>query len=370
MAHPGNMKKINETDLTVEASIAHAYTLPADFYRKAELYELAKEQIFSKCWHWVADESDLPDNGYVYPFELLPAFLNEPLLLSKDMEGQVRCLSNVCTHRGKIMVEEAGKARQITCGYHGRCFQLDGTFKSMPGFQGVEDFPAKTDHLPPVQVQAWGNMLFASLDPFLPLEEILAPVTERIGFLPFEQLKFSETGTQDYPVNAHWALYVDNYLEGFHVPFVHPGLNKALDFGQYDYELFPYCNLQVGIADAHSPCFDLPPGHRDYGRRVFAYYFWVFPNLMLNFYPWGLSMNVVEPLGPEQTLVRFRAYTFERQESARENANIHQTEMEDEAVVESVQQGIKSRLYWKGRFSPSMEKCVHHFHRLVGGFLS
>ena len=134
----------------------------------------------------------------------------------------------------------------------------------------------------------------------------------------------------------------------------------------YQYELFPYANLQLGVASEDSECFDLPADHPDAGKRVLAFYFWVFPNIMFNFYPWGLSLNVVEPRTNRKTLVRFRSYTYgEKRDLQAQAAVLHQTEMEDERVVERVHLGLKSRLYKNGRFSASMEPNVHHFQRLL-----
>ena len=165
-------------------------------------------------------------------------------------------------------------------------------------------------------------------------------------------------------------MYCDNYLEGFHIPYVHPALHQALSIDAYAYELFPYANLQLGVGKEGEPCFDIPPGEPDHGKMVYAYYFFLFPNLMLNFYPWGLSMNVITPLGPNRTLVRFRTYTFSGSQADPSAHQLDQTELEDEAVVESVQSGLRSRYYDRGRYAPEMEQCVHHFHRLVADFLA
>jgi choline monooxygenase len=122
----------------------------------------------------------------------------------------------------------------------------------------------------------------------------------------------------------------------------------------------------MGIARAGEPVFDLPKDHRDYGKRVAAFYFWLFPNIMLNFYPWGLSVNVIYPLGPARTRVSFISYVWD--ESKRDQGvggDLHKVEMEDEEVVESVQKGVSSRLYDRGRFSARREIGTHHFHRLL-----
>ena len=353
----------------IDPDIRTATTLPASFYEDPSFFELSREKVFAATWQCVADVGVLNEEANVYPFTLLPGVLDEPLLLSRDGDGAIHCLSNVCTHRGKIIVEKPGRARQLTCGYHGRCFGLDGSFRKMPEFQQAENFPTEADNLSHINLAEWLGLYFVSLSPFADFDLITRPIRERIAWLPLDTLEFTEEGSVDYEVKAHWALYCDNYLEGFHVPFVHPGLNEALDFGNYDYELFPYCNLQVGIAKEEEPSFDIPEGYPDHGRRIYAYYFWLFPNLMFNFYPWGLSLNIVEPLGPAHSRVRFRTYAFRGQAHRRIVNRIDQTELEDEAVVESVQLGIRSRFYRQGRFSPTMEKCVHHFHQLVGRFM-
>lgn len=356
--------------LHIDPDIRLARTLPGAFYRETDYLEASKMAIFHRTWHYLTDSSQIAEPGTLYPFFLLPGVLDEPLLLTRDQQGQLHCLSNVCTHRGKILIEQATNNRLITCGYHGRCFRLDGTMKSMPGFQDTLDFPSSADHLPRFSVAEWRGLVFVALSPVASLDTILAPINQRLTWQQNLALKAVETGTRDYPIKAHWALYCDNYLEGFHIPFVHPALNQALDFKSYDYELYDYGNLQVGIAKEGEPCFALPPESPDYGRRIFAYYYWIFPNLMFNFYPWGLSLNIVEPQGLDQTVVRFRTYHLEGTTFNWTINQIHQTELEDEAVVESVQQGIQSTSYIAGRYSPSMEKGVHHFHRLVAQFMN
>ncbi|MEK7253617.1 MAG: aromatic ring-hydroxylating dioxygenase subunit alpha [Bacteroidota bacterium] len=353
----------------IEKDIRKASTLPAAFYRSRETFHQVKEKIFAATWLYVADASVVKNPGDVFPFTLLEGVLDEPLVLTRTEDGKIHCLSNVCTHRGNLVVEQPGNCRSLRCGYHGRCFRLDGSFKSMPEFKQVENFPSPDDDLVQVPVREWMGMVFISLRPAVDFEEVIQPVRQRTHWMPLDTLEFHETGTQDYFVKANWALYCDNYLEGFHVPFVHPALNKALDFGQYSYELFPYCNLQIGIAEEGEPHFDVPPGEADFGKKVYAYYFWLFPNFMLNFYPWGLSLNVVNPLSHDQTKVSFRTYRFRDVPFNRTVNNLEKTEMEDEAVVESVQRGIQSRFYKQGRFSPNMEQGVHHFHGLVSQYL-
>jgi choline monooxygenase len=187
-----------------------------------------------------------------------------------------------------------------------------------------------------------------------------------MDFLPLDSFTFDATRSRDYDVAANWALYCENYLEGFHIPFVHPELNKALDWRAYEVELEGSSVLQIGIAAEGATVFDLPEDHPDSGKRIAAYYWWLFPNLMLNFYPWGLSANIVEPTGPQSCRVRFLSYVW-RKDMLNEGAGgpLDAVEMEDEAVVEAVQSGVNARLYGRGRYSPTQEKGTHHFHLLL-----
>jgi choline monooxygenase len=152
---------------------------------------------------------------------------------------------------------------------------------------------------------------------------------------------------------------------------VHAGLNAVIDYGNYTTELFRFSNLQLGIAKDGEACFDLPPSSPDYGKKVAAYYFWVFPNLMFNFYPWGLSVNVVQPISPGETQVCFYSYVWKEEKRTKgAGAELDKVELEDEEVVQQVQQGVRSRFYTHGRYSVTREPGTHHFQRLIAAFLS
>src|SRR5262249_10888213 len=157
-----------------------------------------------------------------------------------------------------------------------RRFDLDGTFRHMPEFEGVRGFPSPSDNLPRVEFGSLaGCFYFASLAPAAPLEKLLAPMLARVGWLPLREVRLDRPLCPDSLVRANWALYIDNYLEGFHIPFVHASLNEAIDYGEYTTELFEWSNLQLGIAKPGEPAFDLPATSPDKSRRVAAYYWWL-----------------------------------------------------------------------------------------------
>lgn len=359
------------TTFFVDPDITKANTLPADFYKNPAVFERIKNNIFLKSWQWLGDVQQVPAANTVHPFVLLPHFLNEPMVLSKDANEAIHCLSNVCTHRGFQVVQHPGKCRKLTCLYHGRRFKMDGSFEFMPEFKEAKNFPRPCDDLYQFPLEKWGPFLFAGLNPTFDLKQVFARMEERVGFLPLDACVLDASRSKDYLVHAHWALYCDNYLEGFHIPFVHLDLNEVLDYGAYKTEVYDYCNLQIGYTDDAVEVFDFPEGHPDYGKNVGGYYYWVFPNMMFNFYPWGVSVNIVKPISPDRTRVSFLSYVYDEHKLGEgAGADLDKVEREDEFVVEGVYQGIQSAFYKAGRFSPKMEQGVHHFHRLLAQYVN
>lgn len=357
--------------LSVDPRLDHASTLPSDFYKDPDIFVRSKSLIFAKSWQWVGDLEPVKVPGAVWPFTLLEGCLDEPVVITRDTQDQLHAISNVCTHRGMLVAETPGNERFLRCRYHGRRFGLDGQFQSMPEFEGVCNFPTDRDHLPKIDFGTWGPFLYLNVDPRFSLEEYLRPVTDRLGWLPLNELRFSAERSRDYLVKANWALYCDNYLEGFHIPFIHAALNETLDYGSYSIELLPHGALQLAASKGAEGIFDLPKDSPDHGKRISAYYYWMFPNLMLNFYPWGLSINIVKPLGPELTRVCFRCYVLDESKlNIGAGAELDRVEREDEVVVEAVQKGVKSRFYDRGRFSVAREEAVHHFHQLIARHLA
>jgi choline monooxygenase len=335
----------------IDPDITVASTLPGRFYADADAFELMREKVFARSWQWLGTLDDVAEPESLAPRTLLPEMLGEPLLLSRDAAGELRCLSNVCTHRGNILVPAACRAKQIRCGYHSRRFDLDGRMTFMPEFREARDFPSPSDDLPQVAFGEWAGMGFASLAPLAPLADFLGEVQASVAGEPLAAMRHDATRDREFHIDAHWALYVENYLEGFHIPFVHAGLNEVVDYGNYASELHRYANLQRAL---------------DKQGGLAARYWWVFPNLMLNFYPWGLSLNLVEPQSLTRTRVLFRSYVWDpsRLDSGA-GAGLDRVEAEDEAIVHAVARGVRSRLYTRGRYSPTRERGVHHFHRLL-----
>ncbi len=357
--------------LSIDADIRKASTMPSWAYADPGVFAAARERVFPRSWQLVADTDRVKVPGQVHPFTLLEGLLDEPLLLTRDRSDRLHCLSNVCTHRGNLVAESECVEQALRCRYHGRRFGLDGRFMAMPEFEQAEGFPSPADDLPRVPFATWEKFVFASLDPATPLDALTAEMRARCAWMPVGQCVLDPTRSREYLVRANWMLYCDNYLEGFHIPFVHAELAGALDYGSYRTELFPGGSLQVGVANEGEDAFELPPGTPDHGQRIAAYYFWLYPNTMFNVYPWGISVNVVRPLAVDRTKVSFLSFVWDATRLDRgAGAALDRVEREDEVIVENVQRGVRSRLYERGRYSPTREQGVHHFHRLVAAALT
>ena len=253
----------------------------------------------------------------------------------------------------------------LRCPYHGRTFGLDGSMRAMPEFEEVEDFPTNKDDLRNFPVLNWKGLIFSGIEPS-GFESSLEEMERRVGWMPIETFEYDETRNRSYDIKANWALYVDNYLEGFHIPFVHKDLTRALDYDNYRTELFDGGVLQIGIANEGEAIFDIPEGSPDFGLDVAAYYYWLFPGLMLNFYPWGLSVNLVVPLSADSTRIIYRGFVWDKKFLGKgAGGDLDKVEAEDQHIVEFTQRGVSSGSYERGRYSPTKETGVHHFHQML-----
>ncbi|MFV2015102.1 MAG: aromatic ring-hydroxylating dioxygenase subunit alpha, partial [Candidatus Heimdallarchaeota archaeon] len=298
-------------DFNVKEKIQEAQTISKDVYSNPKVFNLIKKKVFENHWQLITDLDHVKIPGQYLISSFLDSLIEEPILLTRDLNDKIHCLSNVCTHRGNILVEFSGHTtKHLRCRYHGRRFELDGSFHSMPEMDKALNFPCESDNLIKIPFKQWKKFIFASLNPLVKFSDYIKPIDERIEFLPLDEFIFDSERSQDYVLKANWVLYVENYLEGFHIPYVHPGLANELDLGNYMIELYEFSSLQVGIATGGKILFDLPKDHQDFGQNVAAYYFWLFPNLMMNFYPWGLSINIIKPLAINKTRISYLTYVW------------------------------------------------------------
>ena len=192
-----------------------------------------------------------------------------------------------------------------------------------------------------------------------------------VAWYPFEKLFFDKTASNTYEIDAHWALYCENFLEGFHIPYIHKGLSSDIENQSYKTILLEHGVLQLAKSSNKKDSLDGTDKINDIPiDEVYALYFWLFPNIMLNFYKWGISVNIIEPLDKEKTRIRFISLPIKgNKQSSGNNNSVDHIELEDQKVVLDVQKGIKSKFYDRGRYSGDHEKGTHHFHRLISKYL-
>jgi choline monooxygenase len=292
----------------------------------------------------------------------------EPILLVTGHDGVVRGFYNVCRHHAAaVMPEVEGRVDHLRCPYHGWTYNLEGALVVMPEFGGVRNFDKSINGLIEIQIEIWHGWVFVKLDSdALSLEECFGnQLIGKFEGLNLDALHWFER--RSYTVNCNWKVFVDNYLDGgYHVPQIHSGLNSVLDYGEYKVENGErFC---VQSSPTVSGGVDSMTAEVRKGDRV--YYFWIYPNFMINWYEGVMDTNVVVPRGIDRTEVVFDYYFTDVSQKAREKnlASIAVSERiqnEDVAICESVQRGLSSRAYSTGRLSVRREAGEHLFHRLL-----
>jgi choline monooxygenase len=349
----------------INPEISKASTLPTEFYLDHKYFDFCLNNIFPDSWQLITDIKTIENNN-IYPFTFFPSTINEPLILINN-QNKTKCFSNVCTHRAHLVVDKPCNKNKLRCMYHGRTFNLDGSFNYMPGFENAQDFPTEKENLQTVPVINWKNFIWASLKGNIDIMPILNDIEIRLPHYPFDTLTHNEKSSKSWEIDAHWAIYCENYLEGFHVPFVHKGLIKEINFETYETILLESAVLQIAEGEKNSQGLK---NSENIELNIYGLYYWIFPNIMLNFYSWGLSINIIEPISPNKTRIRFLSYPIkDKLQPSAGNATLNQVEEEDQKAVLNVQQGIKSRYFNSGRYSPKYEKGIHCFHLLLDKYL-
>jgi choline monooxygenase len=352
--------------------LASAHTIPSSWYTDAQFLAKEKESIFWRTWQPIGHAAAVASPGSYLATEIA----GEPCAIVRGNDGVLRAFSNVCRHRASTILAGNGCAKSIRCPYHGWTYSLDGKLLVAPEFEGVENWNRSEVRLPEMRVEEWGPFVFVNVESQTPaLREVLGDIPDQVAALgcPVDKLHFSDR--RDYLIHCNWKVYIDNYLEGYHLPVAHPSLFRELDYNQYRIDTFRYYSSQ------YAPIRPPRPG-RDEVRRYSAadgddraLYFWIFPNFMLNVYPDNLSSNIILPVGHDQTLTIFEWFTYPKGGQAADVspetvAFSDEIQQEDIRICENVQKGLSSRTYDRGRYSVKRENGVYHFHSLLEEFLT
>jgi choline monooxygenase len=355
--------------IQIDADISRAWSIPALFYTDPEVGARERDRIFARTWQVVGHHEQLLKAGDFFTTELL----GEPLLLVRGAQGELRAFYNVCRHRAGPPAEGCGSRKVFRCGYHGWTYGLDGALISAPEFDGQPGFDAGEFTLAAVRAEEWSNLIFVNLDPDAePLAKTLGQLPQQAERFGFAGMKLFERRT--YEMKCNWKTYVDNYLEGYHLPSVHPGLNRELDYNAYTVEPYARHVRQFSPIRGAQPGDAMPRRYQEAAEDLTTDYFWIFPNWMLNCYPDNVSLNIVQPLSPDRSLAIFEWYLPEKDlGSAAAKASVEfsdQIQMEDVGICETVQRNLHSRSYRRGRYSIKQEAGVHAFHRMYAGMMN
>src|SRR5216683_986861 len=349
------------------APLAEAFTIPAPWYVDARIAELEKQTVFGQTWQMIGRTDQVEKPGQFVTAEVAA----EPIIAVRGNDGTLRAFYNVCRHHAAAVVTEpCGQASILHCPYHGWNYGLDGSLKGMPEFDGVKNFDREQNGLVPVKAETWEKFVFVSLDPQVqPLGEFLGGLVKRTDPLGLSKLHYSDRRV--YDIHCNWKVFVDNYLDGgYHVPHLHMGLNSVLDYKQYTIENEDRYCLQSSPMVASDE--DAATGATRKGDR--AWYFWQYPNLMINCYEGYMDTNYVIPVDADHCGVVFDFYFSDVSETRRayntESVNVgNRVQDEDLGICEDVQRGLKSRAYGAGRLSVRREAGEQLFHRLLAADL-
>jgi choline monooxygenase len=349
------------------APLSEASTIPASWYIDDRIAELERMTVFSKTWQMVG-RIELVEK----PGQFLTANVaGEPIVVVRGNDGVLRGFYNVCRHHAAAVVTElCGHASLLHCPYHGWNYGLDGSLKGTPEFDGVKNFDRQQNGLIPVKAEIWEKFVFANLDSRASsLTDFLGGLVNRVAPLGVSKLHYF--ATRVYDIACNWKVFVDNYLDGgYHVPHLHKGLNSVLDYKEYTIENEDRYCLQSSPMVASDE--DKTTGATRKGDR--AWYFWQYPNLMINCYEGYMDTNLVLPIDVDHCRVIFDFYFADISEAKRaynEQSVAVGARVQDEdlGICEAVQRGLKSRAYGAGRLSIRREAGEHLFHRLLAADL-
>jgi choline monooxygenase len=323
-------------------------TLPADWYFDAGRYECERASIFANEWLWFTSASEVAAPGaYV-----AQAFAGWPLLVIRANDGTLRGFHNVCRHRAGPLVDDgAGTCGNLVCRYHGWAYGFDGRLRSARDFG--ETLDADEFALHAIHVAVWRGQVFVNLraEP-TPLEEDLADFFAEVNDFPVEGMTLVRSSRHDLACN--WKTYADNYLEGYHIPLLHPELNRQFDAKQYRVDLGDrYCRHSAPPRAGEMPVD---------GRWLFRW-----PNLAMNIYGDSMNVEVIVPTGAETCTVLYNHF-FADPDAAHIAEVIALADIvmeQDRQMVEVVQRNLASGSYRGGRLSPRHESGLLQFQDLV-----
>lgn len=349
------------------AAPAPGHLLPPTAFTSSAQFEAELAAIFERSWVHVADLPDLARPG-----DYVAATIGmTPVVIVRDQAGELRGFLNACRHRGATLVEGAGNCGPtLRCPYHAWTYSTAGTLHGVP-FR--EEFGCREEgmNLVPIAVGTVGPMVFGCLDADAP--SLAAWVGELAPSLSRARAGEMEPAFQiEYEVAVNWKVYVENGLDGYHIPFVHDFLSDfvGVDGGTAQNVFEEHASYTLApINPQFQAAFPLPPpshlADEERGRVRFGH---VFPNLIPVLTPLDFAYLRIDPIAPDRIRLRARSFdlggelaaTRELRREAQDRTN-----KQDIAVVERVQRGLRARGLPAGVHSDVLEGRIGHFEQMV-----
>ncbi len=324
-------------------------TAPASWYTDPARWPVERSGIFTANWQFLCHDSELAMPG-AYRADVLAGY---PVVALRDDKGELRAFHNVCRHRaGPLVRDEAGTCPgALVCQYHGWRYTLDGRLRAARDFGPADDFDPRDFSLFPARIATWRGLVFIGIGDNLPdLHRALAPVDARLGRVDWSGLRVALRRHHD--LDCNWKTYVENYLEGYHVPDVHPGLDAEIVSEQYKVTL----EGRVALHEA-------PP--RD-GAVYDGVWAWLWPNIAVNVYAEGVMIERMSPVDHARTRLDYTYLTPGG--AAVPEATLamsDQVTAEDKWIAEAVQRNLAAGIYDTGRLSPRHEIALAAFQAWV-----
>ncbi|OWM89049.1 choline monooxygenase, chloroplastic [Punica granatum] len=358
-------------DFDPKIPIEEAATPPSSWYTEQSFFDLELDRVFYRGWQAV---------GYIEQIKLPHDFFtgrlgNVEFVVCRDDNGKVHAFHNVCRHHASLLASGTGNKSCFVCPYHGWTYGLNGDLLKATRIKGIKNFNVNGFGLIPIKVATWGPFVLLNLekDASSQLEvdgdvvshEWLGSCSNILSMNGVADSSLTYICRREYTIECNWKVFCDNYLDGgYHVPYAHKGLASNLKLDSYSTCIYEKVSIQWcegGTADAQD----------DYDRLGSkALYAFIYPNFMINRYgPW-MDTNLVLPLGPRKCRVIFDYFLEDhlkddRDFIAKSLQDSERVQMEDVMLCEGVQRGLESPAYCSGRYAPTVENAMHHFHCLL-----
>ena len=376
---------------TVNKPIETANGLPNECYISEDYLNYEKNRIFCDKWTVIGVGSSIPKKGDAKPYNLLGI----PLILMRDKEMKIRVFHNVCSHRGfKLLDKQCNLKNVIRCPYHSWAYDFNGNLVATPHIGGLnnhqsEKFDKAKSNLKEVKSRIWMDIIFVNLNSNeIDFDEYIKPLASRWSkFVNKEDNRLivhsDDYGYFNLDVNCNWKFAIENYCESYHLPNIHPELNKVSNINDhYHIQGLPKRFAGQGSAKYEqlikgNKKFKIFPNW-DKNKVRTSEYIALFPNVMIGLHIDHFYVFWVEPLASNKTREHMQMYYVgsqsangeELKELRKENLRFWKDVMlEDIKAIEGMQDGRNSPSYNGGNFSPVMDQPTHQFHKWVANSL-